>query len=171
MRLIGFVASILPPSVVIPDGSLLFLQHSNRHVERFTDSETTHVAIVIDGWVYEATPPEVRRIKLEEYESELSLDQEKNKKLKVRLLLPKDDYAGNEVNQMRNYLDSKIGKPYTIWGYILGKPVGDGYHCSQLVSGSLNTTRKFVFENPPKVTPGGLEQIAIKKYQGYWLIR
>ena len=170
IQLLGIVASVLPPAVSIPDGSLVFLEHSNRYVEYFTGSGTTHVGMVIDGWVYEATPPNVRRVKVEEYDSEICLEQKKNKKLKVRILLPKDDYSGTDVARMRRHLDGRVGRPYTIWGYILGRAVGGGYHCAQLVSSTLHTTQRFLFFAPWSVTPGNLEKTAMDKYEAVYLL-
>ena len=59
-----------------PEGTLLFLENCSSVVEWSTRGEIAHVAIVISEgnavYIYEATPAKVRRVTLDEYQTELA---------------------------------------------------------------------------------------------------
>jgi hypothetical protein len=129
----------------VPDGTLLFLDNSNLFVELYTGSETTHVAVVLNErdapWVYEATPHEVRKLTLDDYYAELGkLNQRRkeSKKIRVQMLRPRAAYSAEEVAAMRGWLESQLGRRYSIKGYVRGK--SDGIHCAELAAHALCTS-------------------------------
>ena len=143
----------------LPDGSLIFLDHSNNIVERYTDAKTTHVAIVIndkDGaWVYEAQPPKVRKVKLSEFYDDIVRLKRKRKKLRLWVYTPLEPYNDRQVKAMRDYLEQQVGRKYSIKSYLRGREL-DGIHCSEMVSRALEKSQRFRIFNPARTSPGEL---------------
>jgi hypothetical protein len=145
----------------IPDGSLIFLEHSDRLVEIFTGEDISHVGMVLHDtdrqpWLYEATPGEVRKIELEQYLRELGQAKERRmKRLRIWLVAPATPYTADEVAAMQSYLDSQVGRRYSVKGYVRRKE-GDGIHCSQLMANTLRAAGQDGFDEPHRVNPGQL---------------
>jgi hypothetical protein len=119
----------------------------------------THVALILnDGgqtWVYEATPGEVRRLVLDRYYRELAdynHGRHAEKQLRVRLYPPKVAYTDCEVAGLQTYLDTQLGRRYSIKGYVRKKP-GDGIHCAELVSSALSSTGRGEFARTYGINP------------------
>src|SRR5690606_18782057 len=126
----------------VEDGSLLFLENSNRFVELFTGDGVTHVAVVLhDGgtpYVYEATPGEVRRVPLKAYYAELgriNQGRDNDRKIRAWLAQPAEPLSAREVAAMRGYLNSQIGRRYSVKGYVRGS--SDGIHCAEYAAQAL----------------------------------
>ena len=147
------------------NGTLLFLENCNSVVEYSTRGEIGHVAMVFrnsaeeaEVWVYEATPGEVRRIRADEYYAELArINKRRDSDDQVRIwaLRPKKPYSDDEVGQMREYLDEQVGRRYSIKNYVRKKP-GDGIHCAELASSTLNQSGRFAFEQCHRIHPSAL---------------
>jgi len=146
----------------VRDGTVIVLENSNRFVEAYTKSEITHVAILLnekdEPWVYEATPHEVRKLRLNAYYVELAdfnRGRSESSRLRVRLYQPKQPYTEGETNNLRSYLDSQLGRRYSIKGYVRNK-AAPGVHCAEMVSTSLSRTGRYEFAKAYAVSPSTL---------------
>jgi hypothetical protein len=140
-----------------PDGSLVVLQHSNKPVSRYTGSSVTHVAMIGtlagDSWVYEATPAKVRRVPLTRYVEELAeLNQRRDKPTQMSIMVPKQPYSFVELTALHRYLDSQLGRRYSVKGYVRGKK-GDGIHCAEFTSSALQATGRIHFADRHQLSP------------------
>lgn len=143
------LAVLVPAAVDIPDGSLLVLKDSNKPVTRWTGSDITHVAVIVEHdnrkWVYEATPAKVRRVSLLNYCAEIAeLNTRRKKQTRVLMLKPKQPYTTNQLEVMRKYMTTQIGRRYSIKGYVRDRQV-DGIHCAHFASSALSSTGRFEF--------------------------
>lgn len=162
------VAAALLSASAIPDGSLVFLQNSNRVVEKYTGHSVTHVGVVLnhgeESWLYEATPKEVRRIKLANYYAELGEANRGNKRpIRVWLLRPARPYNNFERARMQRFLESQLDRRYSIRSYVRQKP-GDGIHCAELAASTLNASGQFELKACHRLSPGQLYQLTSQHY-------
>lgn len=153
------VAAVAIGSVDAPDGTLVVLENSNYVVERVTHSEVTHIGIVIkrgvEPWIYEATPSVVRRLPLDRFLQEIASQnrgKDDEKQIRVRLYAPVRQYTPLELKKMTVFLESQVGRRYSLRGYVRHKP-GDGIHCAELVSSALARTGRFQFDEAYAVSP------------------
>lgn len=135
-------ATLLCGAPPIADGTLLFLENSNLFVELYTRSETTHVAIVLNDadqpWVYEATPHEVRKLRLADYYAELGrMNQRRSltSKIRVTMAQPRAPYTAAQTTAMRGLVEEQLKRRYSIKGYVRGQ--SDGVHCAELAARTL----------------------------------
>lgn len=156
--LIALVASPLH----VPEGTILVLENSNPIVEAYTDSEVTHVAMVLQdagqAYVYEAAPKVVRRLPLGDYLAELSQfndGRRKSNQLRVRLYEPNRPYSEAEIAELKDFFESQLGRRYSVKG-IVRKRQGDGIHCAQLVSNALVASGRYDIDQSYAVSPGEL---------------
>jgi hypothetical protein len=106
----------------------------------YTDSTLTHAAIVLyhgrDPWVYEATPPYVRRMPLADYihllEEKSHERFERKRNMTWFIVQPRVRYGSLELAAMRNHAESQLGRPYMLRGWWKGREVA-GIFCSQYV--------------------------------------
>ncbi len=154
------VANGATPTDLIRDGSILVLHNSNKLVGASTTSTITHVAMIInlDGKpiVYEATPSKVRRIYLSSYYSEISkLNRDRKTPMRVELSQPREPYSAIERARMVAYLESQIGRRYSVRGYLRKDP-GDGIHCAALVGSAVSRSGACKVSNPYRQSPASL---------------
>jgi len=157
MNTLILFATLLTAASPVETGSLIFLQNADKVVDIQTGSEIDHVAMVIrvDGkpWVYEATPPKVRRMPLHDYYKEIAtLNVSRKDPVRFWLMQPTKSFTKQESAKMKSYLDSQIGRRYSIRGYVRDKE-GDGIHCAEFTANMLTRTGKLRFakcynENP-----------------------
>lgn len=162
MQAIVISALILCGTAEWNDGSLIVLHNSNKLVANWTDSEVTHVALLmnIEGqpWVYEATPGKVRRVPLPRYREELrELNASRRQPTRMSVLQPKRPYSEQRIVDMRAYLDDQIGRRYSIKGIVRGKP-GDGIHCAEFVATALVRSGRFRATNVHGLRPETIVQ-------------
>jgi len=148
-----------PEASDFPDGTLIFLENCDSVVELTTRGEIGHVALVFHeeetSWVYEATPGKVRRVTWAEYHAELArLNKRKGEDdaVKVWVLRPLSAYTPDEITKMRTFLNTQIGRRYSVKNYVRGKPY-DGIHCAELASTTLNQSGRYAFEQNHKLHP------------------
>jgi hypothetical protein len=159
---IGISTAAAADAQSLPDGTLLFLENCSSVVEHTTHGKIGHVAIVFhDGQtpvIFEATPAKVRRVTLEEYTTELArLNQRKGKDEQIRawVLEPKADYTADEVPKMKSYLETQLGRRYSVKNYVRGQEY-DGIQCAELASSTLNQSGRYAFEDCFKINPQAL---------------
>lgn len=149
-----------PPTKEYPAGSLLVLENCNSFVEGWTRSAVGHVALIFpengQSWVFEAAPGRVRKVTLSAYEAELAeLNRRRREDIVAKVYAPREPYSEDELTAMRCYLDSQMGRRYSISNYGRNR-VGDGIHCAELASNTLNCSDRFEFSECHRETPGTL---------------
>ena len=144
------------------DGSLLFIENGNRIVQRNTDSPITHVGIILkekDSFVlYEAVPPKVRKINLQDYYKEIDeFNKNRRSKRKVTIWIAnaKEPLTDTQKKGAKEYLESQLDRSYSISSYINGFP-GRGIHCGELVTETLDRIGIHYAETSCIVSPGDI---------------
>ena len=170
----------------LADGTLVCLENCNSVVEYSTRGKIGHVALAFqegsESWIYEATPAKVRRVRVEEYFSELArlnARRDADDKMRVWLLRPQVAYSGEESANMRAFLDAQLGRRYSLRNYVRGKSDGphaakvgpievqvvldsgekkpsDGIHCAELASTTLTQSGRYRFQEFHKIHPQAL---------------
>src|SRR5262245_5147994 len=166
--IVGFAAN--SHAAELPDGTLLFLENCSSVVERATHGEIAHVALVFGDqgqqWVYEATPAKVRRVRLDDYLIDLARSNRRRKEadeIRAFALRPDPEYVPDEVAKMRTYLDSQLGRRYSVKNYVRGKPY-DGIHCAELTSSTLNASGRYAYADCHKIHPKALYQLVAETH-------
>ncbi|MDP6466503.1 MAG: YiiX/YebB-like N1pC/P60 family cysteine hydrolase [Pirellulaceae bacterium] len=164
MQSLAVAALILCGTTEWHDGSMVVLHNSNKMVAGWTDSEVTHVALVlnIDGqpWVYEATPGKVRRVPMASYREELrALNASRRRPTRMSVLQPKRPYSQQQVAKMRTYLDKQVGRRYSVKGVVRRKP-SDGIHCAEYVATALAQSGRYRTTNAHSLHPATVVQNA-----------
>ncbi len=157
MQSLALAAALLCGAADWEDGSLVVLHNSNKMVAGWTDSDVTHVALLLNigdqTWVYEATPGKVRRVPLASYREELrELNARRRQLTRMSILQPKRPYSSGQVASMRQYLNRQIGRRYSIKGAVRKKP-SDGIHCAEYVATALCKSGRFRATNPHGLHP------------------
>jgi len=157
MQAFALAALILGSASQWDDGSLVVLRNSNKMVAGWTDSEVTHVALLmkIDGlpWIYEATPAKVRRLPMAHYREELrELNASRRQPTRMSILQPSQPYSTKQVADMKAYLDEQIGRRYSVKGVVRRKP-SDGIHCAEYVATALKRSGRFRVTNAHALHP------------------
>ena len=129
MTSFALVAAMMCGTAGWDSGSVLILEHSNKPVSSFTGSAITHVALLMEiggnPWVYEATPGKVRRVPLNTYRSELGeLNERRSKKTRLWIMEPEDEFTRGQLLKLKAFLDSQLGRRYSVKGYVRGKATG-----------------------------------------------
>ena len=148
MNPILLAVALLCANAELPDGSLIFLERSNRVVEFYTSGKITHVGVVLNDdrepWIYEATPDKVRRVRVEQYYAEIGALNQGRHEVRICVVTPNNPYNDEQLTALRTYLDSQLNRRYSVKNYVRKKP-GDGIHCAELAASSLAKTGRFDF--------------------------
>jgi len=146
----------------VDDGTLVFVKGGNRIVKFQTDSEITHVGIIFiensEPYLYEATPPRVRKIALKDYLKEIEETNKKHPKNQRELVYVNPSMPADKIASMKKYAESQIGRSYGVRSYVKGKELST-IHCSEYVSRILIAGGENI-DVPYKQTPDSL----MKKY-------
>jgi hypothetical protein len=152
-----------------PSGTLLFLENCNSVVQWSTGGQIAHVAILLNegprSLVYEATPGKVRKLSLDEYYIELARLNEcrkEDEQIRLHALRPAPEFSAEEINRLHEFLDSQLGRRYSIKNYLRGKPY-DGIHCAELTATVLNQTGRYDFHDCHTIHPQALYTSVLKK--------
>ena len=158
--LMVLLALLLPP---IEDGSPLLVQNSMLLVESRTRSSVSHVGIIIniDGepWLYEAVQPSVRKVKLKDKLDEikeLNKKRRPNRQITAWVAKPKERLTKEQLDLGVAYLESQVGRGYSILGYTSGRPTQRGIHCAEMTSNFYNKMGLNFSDNPCVETPGNI---------------
>lgn len=160
MLTFALVALMTVGSVTWSSGSLVVLEDSNKLVATWTDSNITHLGVLMhkDGqaWIYEATPGVVRRVGYTAYQRELS-EQNRRRKQPIRMWImqPQMPYSNAQLDRMQAYLDGQLGRRYSVKGYVQKRPVA-GIHCAELASTALSKGERVIFASPHTQSPGAV---------------
>jgi len=147
----------------VESGSLLVLEGSNKPVRAFTNSQVTHVAILMHvgknlTFVYEATPSRVRCVALKKFLAEIHThDANRRTNTQVWMMQPKRPYSQRELIRMNSYLNSQLGRRYSVKGYVR-KRQADGIHCAEFASTALTHSGRFAFRQRYAIDPNELVQ-------------
>ena len=144
----------------LPDATVIYLENSNAIVERYTGSEISHVALAVnDGvttWVYEATPREVRRLSWSSYVDELArLNDGRRRPIKAFVMKPKRLLTQDQRERLVSYLDSQIGRRYSVKSYVRHMP-SDGIHCAEYVANALMSANQLNADRSYRLNPAAL---------------
>lgn len=129
-----------------PDGTVVFSSSIGligRIAHRLTDNDKyTHIGVVIDGVVYESDWPKIRTTEIEKYGKAKSTND---------YYVPKVPFTKEQVDKMREYAKSQLGKPYQLKNYFYpkSKPT-KGTWCSVYAGRILNASGRY------KLTPGDI---------------
>jgi hypothetical protein len=152
-----------------PSGTLFFLENCNSVVQWSTGGQIAHVAILLNEGsrplVYEATPGKVRKLALDEYYIELARLNERRKedeKIRLHALRPAPEFSAEEIGKLREFLDSQLGRRYSVKNYVRGKPY-DGIHCAELTATALNETGRYEFHDCHTIHPQALYTTILEK--------
>jgi hypothetical protein len=146
------------PGANLPDGTILYLTNSSKAVHLVTDSNISHVALLLSDskkrrWVYEATPARVRRVALSEYHHELSdLNKGRDRPMQLFALAPTKAYSSSQVKRMLSYVSAQLGRRYSVKGYVRKKQA-KGIHCAELVSRAVERTGRAQFKQNYAMSP------------------
>jgi len=141
-------------SVEMTDGTLIFTRQNGRQgwlakgVEKHTGSKLLHVAIYLDGWVYESVITGARRISFSEYMKHLNhkITQHPRKKRVAEFVPPHTTYSYKQIEQMKEYAESQRGRSYNFMGYIQNKEKR-GIHCAQYIGNILEKSGQYKSSN------------------------
>jgi hypothetical protein len=125
-----------------PDGTTAFVQIPQprgiveRIGTRVAGSSIIHAAVVIDGYVYEATLPCVQRTSVAVWQQTWL---GKHPHHRIFYLIPATPYTQEEVGRMRAYAASQLGRRYMARGFWQHRETS-GTFCSKYASEVLETT-------------------------------
>lgn len=134
-------------------GTLIFSRGDCLAVRIYTGSGYTHVAAVVrEGKtidVYDSmNGTGVRKLSLADYLATQRPDE-------VQLFHPRRPLTEEETTRFRAYLDSQIGRPYSVKHHLTGRK-SKGIHCSEYATEALIAIDWLKAENPVKVSPASL---------------
>jgi hypothetical protein len=145
------------------DGSLIFWEGGPlaKIIKRNTGSDLSHAAIVLNGHVYEATWPKVRRVKWAVYVAEMKQHKRQWRNFDWFTAEPKRNFSVPAVLRMLLYAKSQVGKPYMLRGWWQGRET-KGLFCSQYVANTLEKSGLIQSANYHE-SPGSLYE-KVKSY-------
>ena len=137
-------------------GTLLFSKGDCLAIKVSAGGPYTHVAAVIvqdDGpVVYDSmNGVGVRKLSLDEYLSTQAPDE-------IDLLQPCREFTPQEALVFEAALQQRVGSPYSVLHYILGRRAAAGVHCSEYVTDALESIERIDVEQPPRVSPSHLHE-------------
>jgi hypothetical protein len=144
-------------AVMAPDlqtGTLLFSKGDCLAVKMSAGGPYTHVAAVVlhdEGpVVYDSmNGAGVRRLPLQDYLSSQAPDE-------IDMLQPRRELTPQEALVFEAALQQRLGAPYSVLHYVIGRRAKAGFHCSEYVTDALESIERIDVERPPRVSPSGL---------------
>lgn len=152
----------------LQDGSVIFLRGGLlvKPIYKHTDSTLTHVAIILyrgrEPWVYEATPPGVRRMPLRDYRK-LIAEKMQKRNLTWFIMQPINSYTANQLAAMKTHAESQLGRPYMLRGWWRGREVY-GIFCSQYVGDIIERSNRITSAHF-RESPGSLHDKLLPLYR------
>ncbi len=140
----------------VRDGSVIFWQDGFlvKPIMKNTGSDLVHVAIVLydddKPFVYEATWPEVRKMPLDDYLKYLADKRFKRvptvRGFKWFMMQPKVEFTPHQLESMKQYARSQLGRRYMLRGYWQNREVR-GIMCSQFVGNTIEKSGRMKSAN------------------------
>lgn len=137
----------------VETGTLLVSTGDCLAVKVYTRSPFTHVGTVVirqgRPFVYDSmNGVGVRCQTLENYLASQRIDE-------LHVFHPRQLFSSEQSAVFEQYLDSQLGRPYSIHHHVTGRPV-EGLHCSEYVTAALQECSLLKAQNPAKVSPASL---------------
>ncbi len=138
------------------DGSVIFWQDGFlvKPIMKNTGSDIVHCAIVLyennEPYVWEATWPRVQKTRYSDYIAHLQTLKIKpisiKRGFKWFILQPVDNFTHQQLEAMKQYARSQLGRPYMLRGYWQNREVS-GIFCSQYVSNCVEKSGRIQSAN------------------------
>ena len=149
----ALAAAITPE---LQTGSLLFSKGDCLAIKMSAGGPYTHVAAVIvqdDGpMVYDSmNGVGVRKLPLGAYLATQAPDE-------IDLLQPAREFTPQEALVFSAALEQRVGAPYSVMHYLIGRRASAGVHCSEYVTDALESIERLDVERPPRVSPSHLHE-------------
>jgi len=143
----------------VQTGTLLLSEGDCLAVKIFSKSEFTHVGVVVvrngTPFVYDSTNGfGVRCQTLSHYLKSQQPDV-------LHAFHPRQKLNVKRAGALAQYLDSQLGRPYSIKHFMTGKRA-DGVHCSEYATDALMACNLIRAQRPAKVSPASLLQGVLK---------
>ena len=128
-----------PYDAAIRDGTVIFWMGGPlvKPILRNTESDITHAAIILyqqgEPWVYEAVPPRVHKVPLDSYRIMMAEKAERRHPTTWFTLQPRFNFAPSELDHMKSYAESQLGRHYALRGWWEQREVR-GIFCSELIA-------------------------------------
>lgn len=126
-------------STGLPNGTLIFYESETiigKAAKVITEGDRfTHVAIVIDGLIYEADFPRVKKSSRVGYGKPKST---------MYFYAPRKPFTGDSLSRMRAHAERRLGEPYRLYNYFQPHaPRVYGTWCSRYVGDVLNASGRY----------------------------
>jgi hypothetical protein len=151
------------------DGSVIFWRGGLLvyPISKQTGSSLTHVAIVLDDWVFEAIPPHVRKMRLLDYYAHLE-EWGQHKFIEQRnfswfMIKPRKEFSVPALAVMKIYAQSQLGRRYMLRGWWQQQETR-GIFCSQYI-GNIIAQSGLISSASYHESPGSLYKKLLPFYQ------
>lgn len=146
-------------SVDVQPGTLLFSKGDCLAVKVFTQSEYTHVAMVMlqegQPYVYDSmNGAGVRKLPLKDYLQRQSPDV-------VHVFQPREPLTLEQERLLTEALERELGRPYAVRHHLTGK-TSAGLHCAEYMTYAFMHSRMLYAERPSRVSPASLVEGIVK---------
>lgn len=130
-----------------------------RVAKRITGGDKyTHVGIVLNGYVYEADWPRVKKTPVSGYKSN-------RRRVNVDVYAPSRPFSQAEVQAMVNHAEGKLGQKYGLRSYFRPGAKANGTWCSPYVKDVLNASGRYNLSNGDGHEPQNLLGAINSDYQ------
>lgn len=135
------------------DGTVIVWENGNflGVMQRQTGSNFTHAGIILyegtQGWVYEASAPDVHRWTVEQYKQRVEHERKSIPKLHIHFLPPSRPYTAAELASMKKYANECLGVPFSIQSYLKGRKLST-MHCCEYVGNILYSSGRYKTRGP-----------------------
>ena len=149
--------TLTPPT----EGTIIYNAHGSPLVIRQTNSEITHVSIILKHentlYVYEAVFPKVKKTPWETWLKTYpqAISPAKRQRMTYSLATPNKEYTPEEIQRMHDYAEKQIGRPYSVRPYTKNKET-PGIHCSEYITEIITQSKRYEPQNPLRTTPQNL---------------
>jgi hypothetical protein len=137
-------------------GTLLFSKGDCLAVKMSAGGPYTHVAaVVLQGdapVVYDSMNGiGVRKLSLPAYLASQAPDE-------IDLLQPRHAFTLQEALVFEAALQQRVGAPYAVLHYVMGRRASAGVHCSEYVTDALESIEWLDVARPPRISPSSLHE-------------
>ena len=170
----------VPPPPPLPaydaalrDGSVLFWENSRlvKPILHHTGSDITHAAVILyrgtEPYVYEAVPPRVHAVPLDEYKKHME-EKSQRPALEKRdfrwfTMQPRVPYTIAELAAMKAHADSQLGRPYMIRAWAKEHEI-KGVFCSEYAGDVIEKSDRIESAHTHE-SPGSLHDKLLPIYE------